>query len=144
MLIAVAQEIHPDNLEHGDAEDLLDAVAASQDLAEEDLDFQESAPEDRFIMELFIFTRPVAFYRQLFEMPINLPSEGIVVLTSTAHPASWMAARRGTRATLNQPPMAVCVVFALSVPDMAFCVLKATLCRVGRLKGIIFGSPAGI
>ena len=132
MLIAVAQEIHPDNLEHGDAEDLLDAVAASQDLAEEDLDFQESAPEDRFIMELFIFTRPVAFYRQLFEMPINLPSEGIVVLTSTAHPASWMAARR------------VCVVFALSVPDMAFCVLKATLCRVGRLKGIIFGSPAGI
>ena len=97
LFLEAVQEIHPDDLECGDCDDLLDAVADAAGEEEDGLDEMPVEGSRDFICELFSFTRPVALYKRLFEQPFLLKVESFVVMTSTAHPAVWLAARTGVQ-----------------------------------------------
>ena len=95
----VWQELHPDDLEPGDADDLLDAVcdATCSDDEEPPADDLVGEDDKRFIQEIFCFTRPSKVYESLFQIPMVLKVDSFILLTSTAHPSAWIAARQETQ-----------------------------------------------
>lgn len=79
----------------GDCDDLLEAVGgdcAGEEGEDDEVPLLEGGPRD-YICELFAFTRPMALYERLFQQPFLLRVESFVIMTSTAHPAAWLAAR---------------------------------------------------
>lgn len=93
------EEIHPDDRDAGDADDLLDAIgdAAGEDGEElGDLEMSVDGPRDA-IVDLFSFTRPTSLYVRLMEMPFFMKCESFVICASTAHPSAWLAARTGVQ-----------------------------------------------
>ena len=78
-----AQEIHPDDCEVGD-----------DGMFEED-DAEMSGPISKrdFLVDLWPFSRPESFYKQLLTMLGAAQSQVLVVASSTAHPSVVIAAR---------------------------------------------------